>query len=1273
MAKARKTASSAKKRPSHGPAGRPRTVAKPRKKTTTGAATAQQTNRPVAPAPRPLGQRSPYPWAVSWQQVRRMSDIELCNLMTELLRAEAYRAGADVTKVIVTAELKAGDEGADAKTPGGAKDNPWLKNVETCWQFKAGSAGQPNKLKGEVTKPIAAATLRNGGRFVVVASGAVEGDKGIAARKRQLISDAKKAKLPTDKIEVLTSESLTIWINEHVAIAAALVGMPGGFATLQGWAQDPRYVDPWVSSPTLEGQLAHVRATIAFDRPPTLQHLHVFGKPGIGKTRFVLEACRVAAWSQSVLYVPQWAEADTGNLLAAVARSDSSRLVLVVDEVPADQVGSLAFHASSSPEHIRVISIGHHAPPDDFTTEHLEVHRLEDEAMATLIRASHPDMPVEHVDYVIAFADGYTRLARMAAKAVDEEPDLQTTDLFRPGGNIAQLMDRMLGSHDRGPLHVVALLASVGWAGTREEEGKAISAHLGIPWPDVQRRVEEFHRWFGIAPRANDLRYISPAPLGVYLALDAWQTYPDLVRELPAKLPSEQARRAFFERFEAVAASPRAKQFGEEELALFFHWSHFTDAAAVRRWVTLSLANPRIAAANAREALQAASDDDRRTVTHNARRTLVHGLVRLAAFPDAFRDATLALAELAAAENETWANNASAEFVARFAVNLSGTATPYMERLELLDEVLAVNRPALTALVVAALSRAVPAPEMRVVERPAKKGPAPLPWEVRTGQEYLGCTLAALERLEHVVTLEVPEDAIVHAAERLDMALRDESIREPVARVFRAAAAAHPAVREPLRRKVHDIASNTRRHWQDRSEDDIAWIEALERDLSDPTDAGQLRQLVGHVDWERTEDSLRPLAEKLVLSPDVLWSQWAWLTSGDATGAWDLGLALAKANPSRSLLPRLIAATDAGRDARLLAAFIQEVARGQPAGWISDWLDEREQAHDVSASTLFDLTRRIDDSSRGAQRLVRMARANLLPPDAAAQLAFGAWVLGPSLDVLRKVLDLLIASPANHRSLLRMLASRLRHHPNDLAGLEELALRLACDPANLLADTSSSYHWDQIAKPLAPRHPGKIASTIFEAIAQTSSSTSKLDGDRKPVRAPLFLEHSLARNTLDACIRADANAVWTALEPHLVDERGAVLFSIGFPPGVLEAMPHQAVLDWIEVEPSSRALRIANLTAKICAPDTTLAATLLDRWGTIHHLREQFFSAFISGGWSGDASAHWAQLATQADELAKQTELLGVKRWAQYAAGELRKMSTQDRKREEEERIRRYG
>jgi hypothetical protein len=53
----------------------------------------------------------------------------------------------------------------------------------------------------------------------------------------------------------------------------------------------------------------------------------------------------------------------------------------------------------------------------------------------------------------------------------------------------------------------------------------------------------------------------------------------------------------------------------------------------------------------------------------------------------------MALALVAEAENETWANNASVEFVIRFQINLGGTTVPYMRRLEVLDELLATNRP----------------------------------------------------------------------------------------------------------------------------------------------------------------------------------------------------------------------------------------------------------------------------------------------------------------------------------------------------------------------------------------------------------------------------------------------------------------------------------------------------------------------------------------------------------------------------------------------------
>jgi len=1197
------------------------------------------------------------------QLVRYLSDVQLRNLMRDLLVAEAYRSSADISKVIVNAELKASDDGSDALTPPGATSHGWLSDVETCWQLKAGNASQASKLKGEITKPIAARTLKGGGRFVLVASGAGDGPRGITARKKALVEDAKRARLPRTRIEVLTSEALTTWINEHPAIAAELRGMPRGFCSLKDWANYPVYRDPWVSSSALDAKLDQVRQAVAFENTnEVVHHLHVFGRPGIGKTRFVLQACHDARWSKSVLYVPQWAEADIAGLLAAVAQAGAGRLVLVVDEVPPEQVKSLAFHAFAGVDRIRVITIGHHESPDGGTIAQIEVEALDDLTMATLIEAAHPTMPSEHIRYVVSFADGYTRLARLAANAVAAHPDIHTADLLYRG-DIKQLMDSMLGDEDRQPLHVLAILSSVGWTGPRADEGQAIAAHFEQDWLKVQASVQRFHVRFGIAPRANDLRYISPAPLGVYLALDAIQSYPERVRTLPDKLPNDQARYAYNERIAAILANPWAKAFGEEELTRFFHWSHFLDATAVDRWVTLSVANPVLAAGKAREALQQASDDERRQIVGGARRGLVRGLARLASYSDAFHDAALALAELAAAENETWANNASTEFVARYQLFLGGTACPYLDRLAVLDELLASERPRLQGLAIRALARAGSRQDRHRVDSSTAPGPMPAQWRPTTVQESLECALAAFRRLERAAALSVPgqalDQALIDAAKQLAILLREEPVREVIAAFFRTVAAKHPSIREHLRREIHGIAQRSQQFWKDRDDVDIVWIESLEKEFSDRTLGGRLREMVGPPDWERTEESLRPLAEELITTPDVLWSEWSWLTGGDAAGAWDLGGALENADSRHELLSQFIAAAGTGPDLRMIAGYVRSRAKTMPEGWLDDWLDEIENSSESMPLLVFDLTWRLTATSRGARRLTRMARANLLTPNFVANLAFGPWVLDPEMSALRELIEALIVTPGNRIHLLHMVDNRVQKHPQDIQGVEDLALKLVCDPDLLLGDSMEEYHWNKLARALLPSHARAIARTIFAAQA-------------RPNGASFFLEHSSASATLDACVDADAEAVWEELAPHLTDDHQNAQFVIGFPHHILGAVPRQPVLDWITVDPAKRAALVAAITATNFA-DTSLAAAILDRWGGINDVKQRFFSAFVTGGWSGEASAHWEQLAVYLEGIGKQTKLNGVRRWALDSVRVLRRMAEDDHRREAEERVRGYG
>ena len=210
----------------------------------------------------------------------------------------------------------------------------------------------------------------------------------------------------------------------------------------------------------------------------------------------------------------------------------------------------------------------------------------------------------------------------------------------------------------------------------------------------------------GIAPRGGRYRYISPEPLAIYLAHEAWERYAHLLTSLPQALPSESSKDAYYKRLESLASNPRASAYSREQLQeFFFRMDYFVDAHEVRRWSALSAADPELAARRICQALAASSVDDRRKITFAAVGVLVSRLARIASRSAGFHDAATALALLAEPENDTWGNSASREFVEKYQVSLGATALPYLERLGVLDELLGLRRTKLARLVVAALGQ----------------------------------------------------------------------------------------------------------------------------------------------------------------------------------------------------------------------------------------------------------------------------------------------------------------------------------------------------------------------------------------------------------------------------------------------------------------------------------------------------------------------------------------------------------------------------------------
>lgn len=1194
---------------------------------------------------------------VPQRRISLLLDDELDQLVLELLRAQAYKCGADLTKIVVNTEEKAKDAGCDGWSPAPSNPDPWLGDVGTCWQFKAGDAGQPARIAKEVLKPIPRKTLEDGGRFVVVASGSTNGAEGERARLKALRDVAVANGIPADRIEVIGSERLTTWCNENPSVASQWAGRPEGVWRLSKWTQAAVHQVAWQSTPEVDARITELHRDLDL-QTGRYRHVHVHGHPGVGKTRFVLELCRNAPWKSFVVHIPQAVDVPVARLIDGVVAEPDAALVIVVDEVQYDQLRPLRDAIDYGEGRVRLITIGHSDSPDPARIQPLRVDPLAPEALSKIVLGWHPSMPREHVEFVVGFADGYVRLAKLAADAVAKDPSVDVRGLLDQA-HIRDFLDKMLGDGRRRSLYVVAALTSVGWSEDREDEGRVIAAHLGMDWGEVQADVEDFHRRFGIVPRGGRLRYLSPTPLAIHLAVEAWETYPDRMRSLPGALPNDLAREAYYERLQTIAKNPQARKFAREELGFFFKAAHFIDERATRRWSALTFADPEGAARNIMRAMRDASIEERHRIADSARSELVWALVRLAWSTDSFRNATLSLAFLAEAENASWSNNATGEFVGRFQVRLGGTAVPYKDRLPVLDELLSYGRDELDKLVVRALSQVGNQQETRI-GGPSVMDQAPEPeWHPKTWGEYFECIRLACNRLENIARANPRlADAFVEAAPHMAMLLRVPPVRDSVASFYRTLRATFPDTREGLRREVAEILQKERKYWRELSEAELAALDALHAEFTDRSLAGRLRHFVGPSIWDEEERAdLEPLATDLLNDRDALRREWTWLTSGEAGEGWRLGETLAKVDVGGQLEREMLDFPNRGPDFRLIGAYINARRRQQGDAWFDSWMEELHSRGTNEIPLFVDLFWRSGATEKTATIFEQLLKAQAVEPRLLGQLGFGRWQENLSKETLLRLFRELVRS-GQASAAAAVLVHRVKQKPEEKDWWNSFGLELATDPELIRSRHMASYYWKQIALPLISEYPKEIVSAILK------------EQVRKDATDIWFAEFSDAKEVLAKAISLWPDVVWGLIAPLLSDKSTRARFQIGFPSGLVDKIPTEVILKWIEADPTPRASAIAGIAGKDYSADSTLASQVLGTFGHDPALVSSFFSHFVSGSWVGEASNHWDSLASQLEEVAKHTRLPKLRDWAEASATKLRRMADEDRVREEEEKIR---
>jgi hypothetical protein len=499
---------------------------------------------------------------------------------------------------------------------------------------------------------------------------------------------------------------------------------------------------------------------------------------------------------------------------------------------------------------------------------------------------------------------------------------------------------------------------------------------------------------------------------------------------------------------------------------------------------------------------------------------------------------------------------------------------------------------------------------------------------------------------------EIKNDIISTATEFAAL-LRISSVRRSVEELFGVVRKVYPESREQLRKAIADIIYKEQNYWKELPNCDLEEITSFHSRFEDSSLASKIRQHVGSHQWEREEQpDLTSLAKGLLTDQGVLEKEWPWLTSGDADEAWLLGEALAKEDSARELSTLLPSLSGAGPDLRVICGYISICRRELGDVWYDDWFDSLLQNTPTPVPLLFEVAWRCGATIQITNRLTEVLDSEVIAPRIVGQLAYGQWDLLPP-ETLEEILQSMM-SAGHEATVAAILVKRLKNVPEEKDRWQSLALKIAVSPKLIRDRHTANYHWKKIAIALVQCHAEEIASAIFRE-----------QGDRST--EVWFADYSEAKKVLLACVRANSKAVWKAMQPWIASRRKSSLFSIGFPRDVLDQISVKDVLEWVSQSPSERAPVLARLSSKDFSSDETLASRILGIYGGDKTVSGDFFSDYLSGTWSGPASAHWEKKAVEMESVAKRTKLQKLQQWAQRVSLDLLDMAKRERQLEEEE------
>ncbi|KPH81623.1 hypothetical protein [Bosea vaviloviae] len=529
--------------------------------------------------------------------VARLDDVALRELIALLCEAELRAVGLPVTAVTWGGEQRAADGGVDVRVElptAVARLGAFPRSIVGI-QVKATDMPRAD-IRGEmrpggVIRPSVLELIAARGAYVIASSRGSCSDTALKAR-RKAMREALEGVRDADKLhtDFFDRNRIATWVRSHPGMVAWLrtkVGRPlQGWQSYASWANPDEEVEaPYIVTDAARvfddrqpnGEPMEVARGIDVMREalrPARSTVRLVGLSGTGKTRMVqaLFDDRIGNLSlnpRHVLYTNLNDEPNPGPVaLASQLVTEGRSAILVVDNCPPDLHGRLAHICSQAHCKISILTVEYDVKDD--LPERTSVFRVEpssDDMIVTLVRARYRTMSGRSAERIAELSGGNARVALALAEHVGVSEDvssLRSKELF-------DRLFRQRNPHDPNLLQAAKAFALVySFQGT-DLAGNAAELPLfaqlaGMSAPEALRSATELRRRNLVQAR-GPWRAVLPHALANRLAAEALQEQSIEVLGVTFVEASERLLRSFSRRLGFLHESSEARALAEAWLS----------------------------------------------------------------------------------------------------------------------------------------------------------------------------------------------------------------------------------------------------------------------------------------------------------------------------------------------------------------------------------------------------------------------------------------------------------------------------------------------------------------------------------------------------------------------------------------------------------------------------------------------------------------------------------------------------------------------------------